>query len=71
MRGALLFATIALIPALSGPVSAHPDSVEIALCQGGTLTIPLDHEPAAPAAEPCCAKGCHAQRKRPLAKARD
>jgi hypothetical protein len=64
MRAVALFAAIALIPALCGPVGARAESIEVALCQGGTLTIPLRDDPAPPTADPCCAKGCHSQRKR-------
>lgn len=64
MRGAALFAALAMLPALCGPVLARAATFELASCGGGTLTVPLRDDPLPPATEPCCAKGCHASRKR-------
>lgn len=62
-RSASLFAALALLPALCGPAIARTASLELALCGGGTTSIPL-RDGLPPVGEPCCAKGCHAQRKR-------
>lgn len=64
MRGASLFAAFAMIPGLCGPIIARATVIEVSLCEGGTMQLPLRDQPAPPAAEPCCAKGCHLQRKR-------
>ena len=64
MRGSALFAAFAMIPGLCGPIIARAAAIEVALCEGGTIQLPLRDRPAPPATEPCCAKGCHLQRKR-------
>jgi hypothetical protein len=70
-RALVLFAGVALLPALCGPVEARAETIEVALCAGGSLSIPLRESPAKPADRPCCAKGCHGQRKRAPAAACD
>ncbi len=67
MRALVVFAGVALLPALCGPAEARAETIEVALCAGGTLAIPLRDDPAKPADKPCCTKGCHGQRKRSLA----
>lgn len=62
IRAASLFAAVALLPALCGVAVERSATFELALCSAGTRSIPLRDGP--PPAEPCCAKGCHAQRKR-------
>ena len=64
MRGASLFAAFAMIPGLCGPIIARAAAIEVSLCEGGTMQLPQRDRPAPPATEPCCAKGCHLQRKR-------
>ncbi len=63
-RRVVLVAATALIPAVAMPQSgfakAGSNGLIVALCGGGTVTVPLDG-PAAPGngSSPCCAKGCH------------
>jgi hypothetical protein len=64
IRAAQLFAIFAMLPAMCGPVAGREPTIDLALCGGGVITVPLGGAPAAPAGEPCCAKGCHNQRKR-------
>ena len=63
-----VLAAAALLPAMVGPLPAPQGSaglIVLALCNGGTITMPADKAPAAPGTQPCCAKGCHtAERKR-------
>jgi hypothetical protein len=60
-RAAALFAAIAVIPAMTGPVAAETGRVMmIALCGGGAMAVPMDQAPApGQGNSPCCAKGCH------------
>ena len=51
-------AAIALIPAFIGPLPAQARALTATLCNGGTITIPLDQPPPPPGSTPCCAKGC-------------
>lgn len=51
-------ALCALIPALVGPAPAQARSLTATLCNGGTISIPLDQPPPPPGSTPCCAKGC-------------
>lgn len=68
-----LFAAIALIPAIAGPLAGGEaeSMLAIATCHGGSIVIPMN-DPATPAptAQPCCAKGCRGDntRKRPAAR---
>ncbi|AKH43780.1 hypothetical protein FHS61_002814 [Altererythrobacter atlanticus] len=62
-----LLAALALLPAMTGPVSggsAGNASIALALCNGGQLNIPIERVPAAPGTAPCCAKGCHSKRRK-------
>jgi hypothetical protein len=67
----LLFAAAALIPAITSPAEGAPRSpmgmLVAALCNGGSIAMPLGPGSAPPATAPCCcAKGCRtgARRKR-------
>jgi hypothetical protein len=59
----------ALVPAMAGPISPPdaraPARLMLALCQSGSLAIPMEQgdRPAMPATI-CCAKGCHRDKKR-------
>lgn len=60
MRTLASFAILALLPAMTGPLAAADRSLEVALCNGGSLSIPLRGNPAPEdGSKPCCAKGCH------------
>ena len=54
-------AWLAAIPMATGPLPSDEPALTVALCGGGTLSIPLgkssDGQPPAP---PCPQKGCHA-----------
>ena len=55
----LTFGIAAMIPVLTGPLPAPENALTVALCNGGSIEIPLgDRDGDAPA--PCEAKGCHA-----------
>lgn len=64
MSAALPFALAALLPAMLGPLpQAEGNTLVVALCGGGTITIALsgedgDGSPPAPPA-PCNFKACH------------
>ncbi len=60
-RAAIVFAVIAVIPAMSGPVAAESGGgAMIALCGGGAMAAPFDQPPArGEGNSACCAKGCH------------
>lgn len=64
-RKPILFAGMALIPAILGPLPAQARQLTVALCGGGALTIPAGG-PTAPGQgnSPCCAKGCHTGQSR-------
>jgi hypothetical protein len=65
MRAAALFAALALLPAMVGPLAAAERSLEVALCNGGSVSLPLGGEPAPEeGSRPCCAKGCHSSSSR-------
>ncbi len=63
----LVFAAAALLPAMTGAPGGsaveHTRSLALALCGGGSMTLPIDG-PQRPATAPCCAKGCHAGGRR-------
>ena len=65
----LLFAAVALLPAISAPADGAPQlsaaaAVMVGLCNGGNITVPLGSG-APPATPPCCvAKGCCSGAKR-------
>jgi hypothetical protein len=65
----LLFAAAALIPAMTAPAEGTPQlsaagALLVALCNGGTMMLPLTPGSQPPASSPCCAKGCHGSDKR-------
>lgn len=66
MSGRLsLFAALALLPAMVGPLPAAAQSLTVALCNGGSLTIPAGGSaPLGGSQGPCCAKGCHSGQSR-------
>ena len=56
----LPFAFAALIPAMLGPIpQAEGDALVVALCGGGTISIPLNDGGERPAPAPCNFKACH------------
>ena len=59
---------IAFVPMMLGPSHVALRQVELGLCNGGRLAIPLRREGDQPDG-PCIAKGCHASncRKRSAA----
>ena len=64
----LLFAAAALVPAMTSPAEGTPQlsaisALVVALCGGGSMTVPLGAG-SPPATACCCAKGCRAGRKR-------
>jgi hypothetical protein len=57
----LLFAAVALVPAMASPAEGAPrlsmaSALVVALCNGGSMTVPLGSG-APPATPCCCAKG--------------
>lgn len=58
---------VALFPAIVGPLpvtAASALTLELALCNGGSVSIPVEgNGPAVPVTTPCCAKGCHSRRR--------
>ncbi|GEM_PF-2567239 len=68
MTGAsLALALTALVPAISGPLPIEQGRamiLELAMCNGGTVRIPVERDlPAVPATTPCCAKGCRSRKR--------
>ncbi|MFC0203573.1 hypothetical protein [Novosphingobium soli] len=61
-----LFGTLALLPAMVGPLEAQARTLAAPLCGGGTALVPLvpRDAPPGPPQGPCCAKGCHSDNKR-------
>ena len=67
MPPGMLFAAAALLPAMTGsPVAeqARGGVLALALCNGGSVTVPLGGERQGRGTAPCCAKGCHTSDKR-------
>ncbi|WP_296717532.1 hypothetical protein [Erythrobacter sp.] len=60
MSAALPFALAALIPALIGPLPAERTAITAKLCNGGTITIPLDDKNTPGDNGNCDPKACHA-----------
>ncbi|MCJ2180463.1 hypothetical protein [Novosphingobium album (ex Hu et al. 2023)] len=60
-RELALLGTLALLPAMIGPLEAEARSIIAPLCGGGAVTIPAGptDAPSGPVQGPCCAKGCH------------
>lgn len=56
-----LLGTLALVPAMVGPLEAEARTLVAPLCNGGAMAIPaVPDGPPGPPQGPCCAKGCHA-----------
>lgn len=55
------FALVALVPAmLLNPVATQARAMQVPLCGGGVLTVPLGGQSVPGSGDaPCCAKGCH------------
>jgi hypothetical protein len=65
----LLFAAAALLPAMTAPAEGTPrlsavGALVVALCNGGSVMLPLAGGSPAPDATVCCAKGCRAGARR-------
>ncbi len=60
MTAALPLALAALVPVLIGPLPAQTAAITARLCNGGTITIPLDDGESPAQDENCHPKGCHA-----------
>lgn len=61
MKAALaLFGTLAMVPAMIGPLEAEARALAAPLCGGGMASIPVQpvDAPPGPQQGPCCAKGC-------------
>lgn len=56
---------LALIPAMTGvpPGEEAARTITVALCAGGSLTIPIGDGGPDSGTMPCCAKGCHGRRR--------
>ena len=67
---ALLFAAAALVPAMAAPAEGTPPfsaaaALVVAMCDGGSVLLPLGSGAPLPASAPCCcAKGCRGGDKR-------
>ena len=67
---ALLFAAAALVPAMTAPAEGAPQlsaaaALVVAMCDGGSVLVPLGSRAPLPATAPCCcAKGCRGGDKR-------
>ena len=66
---ALVFAAIALVPAMSAPPEGAPQSsgasaLVVALCNGGSIALPLGNGTPPVTAPCCCATGCRSSDKR-------
>ncbi|WP_067738438.1 hypothetical protein [Novosphingobium naphthalenivorans] len=60
-RELAVLGTLALLPAMIGPLEAEARGIIAPLCGGGVVTIPAapTDGPPGPPQGPCCAKGCH------------
>ncbi|WFL76194.1 hypothetical protein P7228_09290 [Altererythrobacter arenosus] len=58
MKLVALLAIASLVPLGTGPLPTEKRTLAVALCDGGTLSIPLGNDEDAPS--PCPAKACHA-----------
>ncbi len=65
---ALPYAITALVPVLIGPLPVDSQSMTVPLCNGGTITIPLDDGEAPMDNRQCHPSGCHAGTSREKAK---
>ncbi|WP_066764155.1 hypothetical protein [Croceicoccus pelagius] len=73
MNGLLTsLAAVALVPAMTGvPPERAARTITVALCTGGTISIPIDGRAPAKGVAPCCAKGCRSRRKTKTPQAAD
>ncbi|WP_305097164.1 hypothetical protein [Croceibacterium aestuarii] len=62
----VMFATLAMVPAMVGTIEAGGHTFNLALCNGGSLTIQIPAQQAPPpGTQPCCVeKGCRSGAKR-------
>lgn len=60
-RELAVLGTLALLPAMIGPLEAEARTILAPLCGGGFTSIPAapGDAPPGPVQGPCCAKGCH------------
>ncbi|GLK45573.1 MULTISPECIES: hypothetical protein [Novosphingobium] len=58
-----LFGTLALVPAMVGPLQVEAREFVAMTCNGGAVSVPVPAPPGPPQG-PCCAKGCHSDSKR-------
>ena len=59
MSSAFSLALAVLVPVMIGPLPAQSTTITAKLCNGGTITIPVDDSTPAPDRD-CNPKGCHA-----------
>lgn len=55
-----LFAALALVPVMIGPLPAHAATITAKLCNGGTIAIPVGDGNAPAGERDCHPKACHA-----------
>ncbi len=66
----LLFGAVALVPAMTAPSEGAPQlstagALIVALCNGGSMVLPLAPGSQQPASAQCCsARGCRSDHKR-------
>lgn len=66
----VVLGTLAMIPAMIGPLKAEAGTIMAPLCNGGTAIVivpasdPAPGSPLGPQQGPCCAKGYHCDNKR-------
>jgi hypothetical protein len=68
--GAIHFlALAALVPAAANPsLLVQGEALELALCAGGSISVPLDNPVPGSQTSACCAKGCQSDEKRKQAR---
>jgi hypothetical protein len=65
----LLFAAAALLPAMTAPSEGTPQlstvgALVVALCNGGSMTVPLGSGRQPASAPCCCDKGCRTGKRK-------
>jgi hypothetical protein len=65
----LLFAAAALLPAMTAPSEGTPQlstvgALVVALCNGGSMTVPLGSGRQPASAPCCCADGCRTGKRK-------
>jgi len=65
----LMFAAVVLLPAMTAPAEGTPQlsgaaALVVAMCNGGSMVLPLGSGTPQPATPCCCAKGCRGDRRR-------